>query len=80
MGIEKDIVTVEIFDTENVFFFLLIPLKTVLRKIYIPSLAIILHMFYSIACQCPFRCPKVLFGPFRWHKSFSVFSRTPFRI
>ena len=24
----------------------------------------------------PFRCPKVLFGPFRWQKSFSVFSRT----
>ena len=23
-----------------------------------------------------FRCPKVLFGPFRGHKSFSVFSRT----
>ena len=26
----------------------------------------------------PFRCPKVLFGPFRWQKSFSVFSRTRF--
>ena len=36
------------------------------------------HMFYSIkmANISPFRCPKILFGPFRWHKSFSVFSRT----
>ena len=36
------------------------------------------HMFYSIkmANISPFRCPKILFGPFRWLKSFSVFSRT----
>ena len=36
------------------------------------------HMFYSIkmANRSPFRCPKILFGPFRWLKSFSVFSRT----
>ena len=36
------------------------------------------HMFYSMkmANISPFRCPKILFGPFRWHKSFSVFSRT----
>ena len=33
------------------------------------------HMFYSIkmANRSPFRCPKILSGPFRWHKSFSVF-------
>ena len=29
-----------------------------------------------MANKSPFRCPKVLFGPFRWRKSFSVFSRT----
>ena len=36
------------------------------------------HMFFSIkmANISPFRCPKILFGPFRWLKSFSVFSRT----
>ena len=36
------------------------------------------HMFYSMKMvnRSPFRCPKVLFGPFRWLKSFSVFSRT----
>ena len=36
------------------------------------------HIFYSIkmANRSPFRCPKILFGPFRWLKSFSVFSRT----
>ena len=35
-------------------------------------------MFYStkMANRSPFRCPKILFGPFRWLKSFSVFSRT----
>ena len=35
-------------------------------------------MFCSIkmANISPFRCPKILFGPFRWLKSFSVFSRT----
>ena len=26
--------------------------------------------------RSPFRCPKILFGPFRWLKSLSVFSRT----
>ena len=38
------------------------------------------HMFYSIkmANRSPFRCPKILFGSFRWLKSFSVFSRTEF--
>ena len=36
------------------------------------------HMFYSInmANRSPFRCSKILFGPFRRLKSFSVFSRT----
>ena len=36
------------------------------------------NMFYSIkmANISPFRCPKILSGPFRWLKSFSVFSRT----
>ena len=36
------------------------------------------HMFFGIkmAYTSPFRCPKILFGPFRWLKSFSVFSRT----
>ena len=36
------------------------------------------HMFLGIkmANISPFRCPKILFGPFRWLKSFSVFSRT----
>ena len=36
------------------------------------------HMFYSIktANRSPFRYPKILFGPFRWLNSFSVFSRT----
>ena len=29
-----------------------------------------------MANTSPFRCPNILFGPFRWHKSFSVFSRT----
>ena len=39
---------------------------------------VIKHMFYSIkmANISPFRYPKILFGPFRWLKSFSVFSRT----
>ena len=38
------------------------------------------HMFYSIkmANRSPFWCPKILFGPFLWLKSFSVFSRTGF--
>ena len=30
----------------------------------------------KMANRSPFRCPKILFGPFRWLKSFSVFSRT----
>ena len=30
----------------------------------------------EMANRSPFRCPKILFGPFRWLKSFSVFSRT----
>ena len=29
-----------------------------------------------MANKSPYRCPDILFGPFRWHKSFSVFSRT----
>ena len=39
------------------------------------------HMFYSIkmANKSPIRCQKILFGPFRWLKSFSVFSRTGFQ-
>ena len=38
------------------------------------------RMFYSIkmANRSPFRCPKILFGPFWWLKSFSVCSRTDF--
>ena len=40
------------------------------------------NMFYSIkmANISPFRCPKILFGPFRWLKSFSVFSRTVIKL
>lgn len=31
---------------------------------------------HKMANKSPFRCPKVLFDPFRQRKSFSVFSRT----
>ena len=36
------------------------------------------NMFHSInmANRSPFWCPKILFGPFPWLKSFSVLSRT----
>ena len=37
--------------------------------------------FYSIKMKnrSPVWCPKILLGPFRWLKSYSVFSRTAIR-
>ena len=73
-----------LFGAEFHFFYLFIFLSynskniiQVLINIIIIS-EILEHMFYSIkmANRSPFRRPKILFGPFRWLKSLSVFSRT----
>ena len=73
-----------LFGAEFRFFFILFFLSYISKIIIQVLITIIIisevleHMFYSIkmANRSPFRCPKVPFGPFRWLKSFSVFSRT----
>ena len=73
-----------LFGAEFHFFFLFFFLSYNSKSIIQVLIDIIIisevleHMFYNIkmANRSPFRCPKILFGPFRWLKSFSVFSRT----
>ena len=70
-----------LFGAEFHFFFLILQFKKHFSSAYKYHYYIRssrTYVFYSIkmANRSPFRCPKILFGPFRWLKSFSVFSRT----
>ena len=48
------------------------------RYIFQPYISFnISFLWHGMPYLSPLRCPKVLFGPFRWQKSFSVFSKTP---